>query len=69
MAAVTIVEGALEGLQLLSNLLAAANTVNAAILEAQTSGKPVDWTSILGDEGTAEAAVLAAIETAKAQGR
>lgn len=69
MSAAIIVGGVLEGLQLLTNLAAASATVSAAVLKAQQTGQPVDWTSILGDENTAEASVLAAIEVAKAAGR
>lgn len=69
MSAVTIVSGVLEGLQLLDSLIQSASQVSSAIQTAQTSGQPVDWTSILGAEATAEANVLAAIATAKAAGK
>jgi hypothetical protein len=64
-----IVEGVLEGVQLLDSLIQAASTVSTAVKAAQTTGQPVDWTTILGDEGTAEQAVLASIAAAKAAGR
>lgn len=64
-----IVDGVLEGLQLLNSLIQSASQVSAAIQTAQTSGQPVDWTGILGAEATAEANVLAAIATAKAAGK
>lgn len=69
MNAAVIVSGVVEGLQLLDQLLQAAGTVSTAIQTAQASGQPVDWTSILGAEATAEANVLAAIAAAKAQGK
>ncbi len=69
MSTVAIVEGVVEGLQLMNNLAQASATVSAAVLQAQQTGKPVDWTNILGDEETAEASVLAAIAAAKAAGR
>jgi hypothetical protein len=69
MSTVAIVSGVLEGLQLAANLAQASATVSAAVLQAQQTGKPVDWTSILGDEASAEANVLAAIAAAKAAGR
>lgn len=69
MSAVAIVSGVVEGLQLLDNLIAASSAVSSAVLAAQQSGQPVDWSTILGDEGTAEAAVLAAIAAAKAAGK
>lgn len=69
MSTVAIVSGVLEGLQLLDQLLQAAGTVSSAIQTAQTTGQPVDWTSILGAEATAEANVLAAIAAAKAAGK
>jgi hypothetical protein len=68
MSAVAIVGGVLEGIQLLDSLIQSASTVSAAVKTAQTTGQPVDWTTILGDEGTAEASVLAAIAAAKAAG-
>lgn len=69
MSAVTIVSGVLEGLQLLDQLIQAASTVSTAIQTAQSSGQPVNWTTILGAEATAEANVLAAIAAAKALGK
>lgn len=69
MSTIAIVEGVLEGLELANNLAQAAATVSAAVLQAQQTGKPVDWTNILGDADTAESRVLVSIETAKAAGR
>lgn len=69
MSTVAIVDGVLEGLQLLTNLAAAQATVSAAVLQAQQTGKPVDWSGILGDEETAESRVLASIDAARAAGR
>lgn len=69
MSTVAIVNGVLEGLQLASNLASAAAQVSAAIVEAQQTGQPVDFSKILGDVDTAEARVLAAIATAKGAGR
>jgi hypothetical protein len=65
MSAVTIVDGVLEGIELLDNLAQASATVSAAVLAAQKSGQAVDWSSILSAEATAENAVLAAIAAAK----
>ena len=69
MSSVAIVSGLLEGLQLLDSLIQSASTVSAAIQTAQASGQPVDWTSILGAEASAEANVLAAIAAAKNAGK
>lgn len=69
MSAAVIVTGVLEGLQLLDTLLASASQVSSAIQTAQSTGQPLDWTSILGAEASAEANVLAAIATAKASGK
>lgn len=69
MSSVAVVSGVLEGLQLLDSLIQSAGTVSAAIQTAQTTGQPVDWTSILGAEATAEANVLASIAAAKAAGK
>lgn len=69
MSAIAIVDGVLEGLQLVQSLTAAAASASAAISAAQASGKPVDFTGILGAIDTDEAAVLAAIANAKAQGK
>jgi hypothetical protein len=69
MSTVAIVSGVVEGLQLLDQLLQAASTVSTAVQTAQASGQPVDWTTILGAEASAEANVLAAISTAKAAGK
>ena len=64
MSAAVIVDGVLEGLQLLDTLLASASQVSSAIKTAQSTGQPLDWTGILGAEATAEANVLAAIAQA-----
>ena len=69
MSAVVIAEGVLEGMQLLSSLLQSASQVSNAITTAQSTGKPLDWTSILGEENTAETKLLAAIAAAKAAGK
>ena len=69
MSAIAIVDGVLEGLQLITNFAQAAATVSAAVQKAQETGQPVDWAPILGDEETAEARVLAAIAVAKAAGK
>ncbi len=69
MSAVAIVSGVVEGLQLLDQLIQAASTVSTAVQAAQASGQPVNWTTILGAEATAEANVLAAIAAAKAAGK
>jgi hypothetical protein len=69
MSAAVIVSGVLEGLQLIDSLLSAAASASSAIQVAQASGKPVDFTGILGAIDTDEAAVLAAIATAKSVGR
>jgi hypothetical protein len=64
-----IVDGVMEGLEFLDNLLSAASTVSSAIQTAQTTGQPLNWTEILSDEATAENSVLAAIAAAKAAGK
>ena len=64
MSAAVIVNGVLEGLQLLDTLLSSASQVSSAIQVAQKTGQPLDWSGILGAEATAEANVLAAIATA-----
>jgi hypothetical protein len=69
MSAAVIVSGVLEGLQLLDSLIQSASTVSTAIQTAQSSGQPVNWTTILGAEATAEASVLAAIQNAKLAGK
>lgn len=69
MSTVAIVSGVLEGLQLLDSLLAAAQTVSSAVQTAQSTGQPLDWTTILAEESNAEAALLAAIVAAKAAGK
>jgi hypothetical protein len=69
MSAAIIVSGVLEGLQLIDSLLSAASNASTAIQTAQASGKPVDFTGILGAIDTDEAAVLAAITTAKSVGK
>jgi hypothetical protein len=69
MSAVTIVTGVLEGLQLLDQLIQACGAVSTAIQTAQSSGQPLNWTTILGAEASAEAKVLAAIAAAKAAGK
>lgn len=67
--AATVVAGVLEGLQLATQLSQAAAMVSQAVLQAQQTGQPVDWTKILGDADTAESDVLNAIDAAKAAGR
>lgn len=69
MSAIAIVDGVLEGLQLIQSLTAAAANASAAIATAQSTGKPVDFSGILGDINTDEALVLAAIEMAKKAGK
>lgn len=69
MSAAVIVSGVLEGLQLIDSLLTAASSASTAIQAAQASGKPVDFTGILGAIDTDEAAVLSAIAVAKASGK
>lgn len=69
MSAVMIVEGVSEGLVLLNNLVQAAYSVNAAIQTSQSTGTPLDLTTILSAEAQAELNVLAAITAAKAAGR
>jgi hypothetical protein len=61
--------GVMEGLQLLDNLVHAAGTVSTAVKTAQTTGQPLDLSTILTEEAQAENAVLAAIAAAKAQGK
>lgn len=68
MSAVAIVNGVLEGLTLANDLMQAAAQVSAAVLVAQQTGKPVDWSTIVGAEDTAESRVLNAIDAAKAAG-
>ena len=69
MSTVAIVNGVLEGLELANNLAQAAAQVSAAVLQAQQTGQPVDFTQILGAVDTAETRVLASIAAAKAAGR
>jgi hypothetical protein len=69
MSAVAIVGGVLEGLQLIETLAGMMQQASAAITAAQAAGTPVDFTGILGEEDTAEAAALAAIAAAKAAGK
>jgi hypothetical protein len=69
MSAVAVVSGVLEGLQLVEALANMAAQASAAITAAQTSGQPVDFSTILGEEQTAEAAVLTAIAAAVAAGK
>jgi hypothetical protein len=69
MSAAVIVAGVAEGLQLLDNLISAAASVSSAITKAQSTGTPLDMTTVLSQEGQAENAVLAAIAAAKAAGR
>lgn len=69
MAAVAIVSGVLEGIQLVEALATMLQQASAAISTAQANGTPVDFTTILGEEGTAEAAVTAAIAQAAAAGK
>jgi hypothetical protein len=69
MAAIAIVSGVLEGVQLIEQASATISAVTAAIQAAQASGQAVDWTGILGAENSAEASLLAAIATAKAAGK
>jgi hypothetical protein len=68
MSAAVIVAGVAEGLQLLDNLISAAASVSSAITQAQSSGTPLDLSTVLSDEAQAENAVLAAIAAAKAAG-
>jgi hypothetical protein len=69
MSAVAVVSGVLEGIQLVEALANMLSQASAAISTAQTSGTPVDFTGILGQEATAEAAVVAAIAAAAAAGK
>jgi len=69
MSAAVIVEGVAEGLELLDNLVQAASSVSTAVKAAQASGTPLDWTTVLSAEATAENAVLAAIAQQKAAGK
>lgn len=69
MSTIAIVNGVLEGLELASHLAAAASQVSAAVLKAQQTGQPVDYTDILGNLDTAEARVLTSIAAAKESGR
>jgi len=69
MSAVVIVEGVVEGLQLLTSLSTTIAAVSTAVQAAQAAGAPVDWSGILGAENTAEADVLASIAAAKAAGK
>lgn len=69
MSAVMIVEGVVEGLQLLNNLIGAAQSVSTAVQQAQATGTPLDLSAVLSQEATAENAVLAAIAAAKAAGK
>jgi len=69
MAVLPIVAGVLEGLQLLQTLSQTISAVSAAVQTAQSTGKPVDWSTIDTAEGTAEANVLSAIAAAKTNGK
>jgi hypothetical protein len=69
MSAVVIVDGVVEGLQLIQALALMMQQASAAITTAQATGQPVDFTSVLGQEGTAEAAVIVAITAAQAAGK
>ena len=69
MSAVTIVEGALEALELIENLTTAAATVSSAVRTAQANGTAVDMTEILSEENAAENQVLAALAAAQARGQ
>lgn len=69
MSAVAIVGGALEGLQLIESLAQMLQEASAAVAAAQAAGTPVDFSGILGEFETSEAAVLAAIASAKAAGK
>jgi hypothetical protein len=69
MAAVAVVSGVLEGIQLVEALATMLQQASAAISTAQTTGQPVDFSGILGEEATAEAAVVAAIAAAAAAGK
>ena len=69
MSAIAIVGGALEGIQLIEELASMLQQASAAVSAAQAAGTPVDFSGILGEEETAEAAVLAAIAAAKAAGK
>lgn len=66
MSATVIVSGVLEGLQLITAFSQAAANASAAISQAQATGQPVDFSGILGEISTDEAAVLSAIAVAKA---
>lgn len=69
MSTVAVVNGVLEGLELVANLANAAAQVSAAVVQAQQTGQPVDYTNILGDLDSAENRVLASIAKAKEAGR
>lgn len=69
MSAVVIAEGVLEGLTLVNSLAQALASASSAVMAAQQTGNPVDYTGILGDFNTAEASVLSAIAAAKAAGK
>jgi hypothetical protein len=69
MSAIAIVAGVAEGLQLLQTLSQTVSAVSAAIQTAQSTGKPVDWSSIDTAEGTAELNLLTAISNARAAGK
>jgi hypothetical protein len=58
-----------EGLELLDNLISAAASVSSAVKTAQETGTPLDLSTVLNDEATAENAVLAAIASAQLAGR
>lgn len=61
MSAVMLVEGGLEALQLLTQLLSSASQVSTAISTAQANGTPLQIAPIQADVAAAENAVLAAI--------
>jgi len=69
MSALPVIVDIAEGLELLDNLISAASQVSSAVQAAQATGSPVDLTTVLGAEASAENNVLAAISAAKAAGR
>lgn len=69
MSAAVIVDGLLEGLELVTNLAQAQGAVSSAIQQAQASGTPFDLSAVIAAEQNAENKVLAAIADAKARGR
>ena len=63
MSAVVIVQGVLEGLELVETLIANAAQVSSAIRTAQASGQPVQLSSVIASVTAAENAALAAINS------